>query len=148
LNQFRLRRPRGNQINYKYKCLDGINNGTFHHKRTGANHWGGGHTIYLDRHNVDCGKNPLSKFRLVRPRGNQIRYDYSCNAKKATGSCHNKNTGWNQEHRMSIYLDRHDVKCGRNEVITGFKLVRNGRAFRGRGKFRYNYKCCKMWVST
>jgi hypothetical protein len=139
LNQFRLGRPKGNQIQYKYKCLDGINSPANIRKDTGANDWGGGNTIYLDRHNLDCGKNPIAKFRLVRPKGNQIRYDYTCNSKKVGGACRNVNTGWNQESNQQIYLDRHNVKCNDNEVITQFKLNRDGK-----GKFRYDYKCCKM----
>jgi hypothetical protein len=139
LNQFRLGRPKGNQIQYKYKCLDGINSPANSNKDTGSNDWGGGNTIFLDRHNVNCDKNPIAKFRLVRPKGNQIRYDYTCNSKKVSGACRDVNTGWNQENRMSIYLDRHDVKCNANEVITQFKLNRDGK-----GKFRYDYKCCKM----
>ena len=139
LNQFRLGRPTGHQIQYKYKCLDGINSPANINKDTGSNDWGGGNTIFLDRHNVNCDKNPIAKFRLVRPEGHTIRYDYTCNSKQVSGACRDVNTGWNQESNMNIYLDRHDVKCDTGEVITQFKLNRDGQ-----GKFRYDYKCCKM----
>lgn len=138
LNQFRLTRPRGDQLSYRYTCLDGINSPNSIHKNTGANDWGGGNTIFLDRHNVDCGKNSLSSFRLVRPRGNQLRYNYKCNRHRVSGPCRSRNTGWNQESRSSIYLDRHNVKCDKNELLTQFRLKRDGR-----GKFRYEYRCCK-----
>ena len=139
LNQFKLGRPSGNRIQYSYKCLEGVNSHANIKKDTGANDWGGGNTIFLDRHNVNCGKNPITKFRLVRPAGNKIRYDYTCNSKKVGGACRDVNTGWNQESDKNIYLDRHNVKCNPNEVITQFKLNRDGK-----GKFRYDYKCCKM----
>jgi hypothetical protein len=139
LNQFRLGRPTDTQIQYKYKCLDGINSPANINKDTGSNDWGGGNTIFLDRHNVNCDKNPIAKFRLVRPEGHTIRYDYTCNSKQVSGACRDVNTGWNQESNMNIYLDRHDVKCDTGEVITQFKLNRDGQ-----GKFRYDYKCCKM----
>jgi hypothetical protein len=139
LNQFRLGRPTDTQIQYKYKCLDGINSPANINKDTGSNDWGGGHTVFLDRHNVNCDKNPIAKFRLVRPEGHTIRYDYTCNSKQVSGACRDVNTGWNQESNMNIYLDRHDVKCDTGEVITQFKLNRDGQ-----GKFRYDYKCCKM----
>ena len=139
LNQFRLGRPTDTQIQYKYKCLDGINSLANINKDTGSNDWGGGNTIFLDRHNVNCDKNPIAKFRLVRPAGDKIRYDYTCNSKQVSGACRDVNTGWNQESNMNIYLDRHDVKCDTGEVITQFKLNRDGQ-----GKFRYDYKCCKM----
>lgn len=139
LNQFQLRRPRGNQINYKYKCLDGVDAPSNTKRNTGSNDWGGGNTIYLDRHHVDCKGKPIANFRLVRPANNKLRYDYQCNNLKTTGQCRDTNSGWNQESANTIYLDRHNVQCNSDEVITKFNLVRNGK-----GKFRYNYKCCKM----
>jgi hypothetical protein len=139
LNQFNLTRPKPDQIQYKYTCLEGINAPANINKKTAANDWGGGNTIYLDRHNVDCGQNPISSFKLTRPSDKTIQYQYTCNSKKAKGDCRQANTGWNEESNQSIYLDRHNVKCGNNEVITQFNLVRNGKK-----KFRYDYKCCKM----
>ena len=139
LNQFKLGRPSETQISYSYKCLDGIDSPANIEKNSGANDWGGGNTIFLDRHNVDCGDNPIAKFKLVRPTEHTIRYDYTCNSKKVTGSCTDLNTGWNEESDKNIFLDRHDVKCDDNQVITQFKLNRDGN-----GKFRYDYKCCEM----
>jgi hypothetical protein len=138
LNQFKLERPSGNRIRYRYLCKEAINS-SGKNKNTGSNDWGGGNTIYLDRHNVDCGTKPIARFRLVRPAGNKIRYDYRCSNKSSTGVCRNANTGWNQESSRNIYLDRHNVRCNSDEVITQFKLNRNGK-----GKFRYDYKCCKI----
>ena len=139
INQFRLGRPTPSEIQYKYKCLEGINSPASENKDTGANDWGGGNTVYLDRHDVNCDKKPIAKFRLTRPQSNQIRYDYTCNSKQATGACRDADSGWNQESNQNVYLDRHDVKCNDDEVITQFKLGRDGA-----GKFRYTYKCCKM----
>ena len=138
LSQFKLERPSGNTIRYAYTCKEGINSaGT--NKNTGSNDWGGGNTVYLDRHNVDCGTKPIAQFKLVRPAGNKIRYNYRCSNRPSTGPCRGANTGWNQESNQNIYLDRHNVRCNSDEVITQFKLNRNGQ-----GKFRYDYKCCKM----
>ena len=139
INQFKLGRPKNNQIQYSYKCVEGVNSPANINKDTGANDWGGGNSIYLDRHSVDCGKNPISKFRLVRPKPNQIRYDYTCNSAEIKGQCRDANSGWNQESNMNIYLDRHNVACKDTEVITQFKLNRDGK-----GKFRYDYKCCQL----
>lgn len=140
LSRFKLERPSGNRIRYAYTCKEGINSaGT--NKNTGTNDWGGGNTVYLDRHNVDCGTKPIAQFKLVRPAGNKIRYDYRCSNRPSTGPCRGANTGWNQESSQNIYLDRHNVQCNSDEVITQFKLNRNGQ-----GKFRYDYKCCKMKI--
>lgn len=142
LNSFGLQtlqqRGKRTKIGYLYGCVEGINAGRTN-KNTGSNDWGGGNTIYLDRHNVNCGNNPIARFRLVRPASNKIRYDYSCSKANSTGKCTNKNTGWNQESSQNYYLDRHNVKCGTNEAITQFKLQRDGK-----GKFRYDYRCCKI----
>ena len=140
LSRFKLERPSGNRIRYAYTCKEGINSaGT--NKNSGSNDWGGGNTVYLDRHNVDCGTKPIAQFKLVRPAGNKIRYDYRCSNRPSTGPCRGANTGWNQESSQNIYLDRHNVQCNSDEVITQFKLNRNGQ-----GKFRYDYTCCKMKI--
>jgi len=41
-----------------------------------------------------------------------------------------------------IYLDRQRVFCGPDEVMSGFRLVRESAQFPG--KVRYNYTCCKV----
>lgn len=52
------------------KCVD---------RTTIANDWGGGNSIFLDRHNVQCKPNEvLSGFQLSRPKGDQIAYKYKC----------------------------------------------------------------------
>ena len=142
LQGFHLRRPRSNQINYKYQC-GGATTGASIHKNSGTNHWGGGHTLYLDRHRVDCGPNPLHQFKLVRPHGSAIRYNYKCGNRRHSGRCRRANTGFNQAHRMSIYLDRHKVRCHNDEVLKKFKLNRQpGTGWPG--KMRYDYECCKI----
>lgn len=138
LLQFKLERPSEHEINYKYSCLEGINSES-ESKDTGTNDWGRGNTIFLDRHNVDCGKKPIAQFKLTRPQDNTIRYDYKCSKKEATGACRDVDTGFNDEHPWNIFLDRHNVICEDDEVVTRFQLKRNGS-----GKFRYDYKCCKM----
>jgi hypothetical protein len=47
-----------------------------------------------------------------------------------------ENTNWNDEGQGSIfYLDRHNLECGPNSFIGGFKLER------WNGKIRYRYSC-------
>ena len=142
LKGFHLRRPRGNQINYKYQC-GGATSGAGIRKNSGTNHWGGGHTLYLDRHRVDCGPNPLHQFKLVRPNHHSIRYNYKCGNRRHSGRCRALNTGFNQGHRMSIYLDRHKIRCHNDEVLKSFKLNRQPRTG-WPGKMRYDYQCCKI----
>lgn len=142
LKGFHLRRPRGNQINYKYQC-GGATSGAGIRKNSGTNHWGGGHTLYLDRHRVDCGPNPLHQFKLIRPNRHTVRYNYRCGNRRHAGRCRRANTGFNQGHRMSIFLDRHKIRCRNDEVLKSFKLNRQPRTG-WPGKMRYDYECCKI----
>ena len=137
INSFRLTRPRVDKLSYNYDCLDGIGLPSSS-KSTGANDWGGGNTIYLDRHNVDCNGKPISNFKLARPKTNEISYDYGCVDYLGKQQCRELDTGWNQESSNAIYLDRHHVKCNPDEFLSQFRLARDGN-----GNFRYNYKCCK-----
>ena len=139
IKSFRLQRPTSTKIDYKYTCLDGISSNPGAYKYTKSNDWGGGNTIYLDRHNVNCGSYPITDFRLQRPADDKIRYEYRCSSRKAGGDCRNTTTAWNTESKKNLYLDRHDVKCNANEALTRFQLKRDGK-----GKFRYEYKCCAM----
>ena len=142
LKGFHLRRPRGNQINYNYQC-GGTTSGASINKNSGTNNWGGGHTLYLDRHKVDCGPNPLHQFKLTRPNRSSVRYDYKCGDSRHAGRCRRANTGFNQGHRMSIFLDRHKIRCRNDEVLKSFKLNRQPRTG-WPGKMRYDYECCKI----
>jgi hypothetical protein len=141
IRQFRLYRPSGNRIAYNYSCLEGTNSSRYN-AMTRSNDWGGGNTVYLDRHDVNCGNRNIHRVRLIRPAGNKIAYSYSCGRRGvATGTCRNMYTKWNQESNRNIYLDRHNVSCPGNTALTRFKLQRNGR-----GKFRYYYRCCQPAV--
>ena len=137
INSFRLRRPAGNRLSYNYDCLSGINLPSTD-TNTGANNWGGGNTIYLDRHNVDCNGKPIAHFKLTRPKRDELSYRYGCIDYTGKQQCRDLNTGWNRESSSSIYLDRHHVKCNTDEFLSQFRLARDGN-----GNFRYNYKCCK-----
>ena len=143
IQRFQLKRPSGSKIDYKYTCVDGVNASQSGYKYTGSNDWGGGNMIYLDRHKVDCGKKPISRFRLTRPAGNKLRYQFRCSNRNAAGDCRNTATGWNTPSSSTIYLDRHNVKCKANEVLTKFKLRHNGKSG-GAKKIRYDYTCCAM----
>jgi hypothetical protein len=139
IKSFRLQAPAKTKIDYKYTCLDGISSNPGPYKYTKSNDWGDGNTIYLDRHNVNCGSYPITDFRLRRPADNKIRYEYRCSSRKAGGDCRDVTTAWNTESSKTKALYSHDVKCNANESLTRFQLKRDGK-----GKFRYEYKCCAM----
>jgi len=112
---------------------------------TGFNDEGGGNSIYLDRHNVDCGVNGIKRFRLTRDGAGHFRYDFTCTEKGNLDSNApiSKDTGFNDEGGgNSIFLDRHNVNCEDNSGLSQFNLTRDGQ-----GKFRYNFKCLKSKTS-
>lgn len=143
IKSFKLTRPSPATIDYKYICLDGINSNPGAYKYTKSNDWGKGNMIYLDRHNVNCGSYPITDFKLTQPADDKIRYEYRCSSRKAGGDCRDTATKWNTFSSNTIYLDRHDVKCKANEVLTKFGLVHNGKSGNAK-KIRYEYKCCAM----
>jgi hypothetical protein len=117
---------------------------------TGFNDEGGGNTIFLDRHNVECEKNALNRFRLVRDGRGNYRYDYSCSAAFVNGGANVTDNAIESTTRKStpsndsgggnnIYLDRHYVGCDEGGFISQFKLDHMGIP----GKYQYNYTCNK-----
>lgn len=59
-------------------------------------------------------------------------------------SCRNLATQWNYEGGgNAVYLDRHDVKCDDNELLSQFNLTRQQQED-GNIYYRYNYKCCAL----
>ncbi len=62
-------------------------------------------------------------------------------------TCRNQQTAWNEEGAgNAVYLDRHDVRCGPNETVKGFRLVREIGANGPTGKYRYDYECCQSRI--
>jgi hypothetical protein len=139
IKRFHLARDGTGKMKYEITCSSG-DLGLSTNKDTGANDWGGGNSIYLDRHNMDCGSDSvLSQFRLVRPKENEIRYDYTCKKSNKPLTCRDVTTPANDwGGGNSIYLDRHDVSCNENEVISKVQLTRPTG-----GEISYQYKCCK-----
>lgn len=141
LNQFQLTRPSPSTLSYRYRCLNGIDSSANIRKTTPQGVRDDGNVIYLDKHNVDCGTNPISKFRLTSPENaTKLSYDYTCNSKAVAGECRNVTTPWRDEDWQNYVLDKHNVECNQDEVITRFQLKRNST----HDKLRYEYKCCKM----
>lgn len=140
LNSFKMWRDVDNKkYKYNYTCVDSIHkNENYSKKMTELNDDGGGNIVYLDRHVIDCDKKGILGFRLDRgSTKDKIRYNYIC-GDKDLNNLKEKNTEFNDEVRgNSFYLDRHDVKCDNNEILTKFQLVRDIE----NNKIRYNYVC-------
>ncbi len=113
--------------------------------RTNGNDWGQGNIFYLDRHSLDCGANKVIQgFHLIRPRPDQIGYEYACggNPSLVSSETYNTQTPWNatsnDKNSSTNYLDRHNVQCKPSFALQQFKLIRNG------DQIAYQYRCAKL----
>lgn len=103
---------------------------------------GGGNVIFLDRHDLNCDNKAINQFRLIN-NGNQYKYEAKCLAGSYNQSV-GKNTDFssngysdsNYRNNM-IYLDRHNVDCGDNALLSRLQLV-NNPAY---DSIRYDYTC-------
>ena len=146
LNRFQLKtmnQPDGenNTIAYEFGCLTGLGITETTGKETTADVDGDPpHTVYLDRHTVDCDNKPITQFRLHRNSdGDKIHYKYSCGNTIPSSSCRDVTTKYNDQGAGNvIYLDRHAVSCNEGEYLSKFRLDAGDT-----DKYRYEYKCCK-----
>jgi len=142
LSQFALGRPTTETINYMYTCQEATDLGpTEPILSTPDSDMGNAQLEYLDRQNVSCpaGK-ALSKFRLIGGAPGNIKYEYRCiTVPKLSTSCETKTTGANElpADGNIVYLDRHNVICPTNKLLTQFGLKRVGT-----NQIQYTYTCC------
>jgi hypothetical protein len=166
INQFQLQslqndRKKPTDVKYNYKCINNNNfeNNNLTNYNTGFNDDGKGHSIFLDRHNIDCKEGLLTQFQLKRETDKngipfdsnrndgigygRYRYDYKCNNEVIPSNCTKHNTGFNLEGTGNpVYLDRHNINCPTDKKLKRFKLNREVKNNKITGKFRYDYTCC------
>ena len=97
-------------------------------KYTGWSSHGGGDSVYLDRHRINCGgsNNVLKMFRLERSGGN-VRFKYTC-CKLNKAVCINSKTknGFSYDgDGDTVYLDRQTISCGYYGYLNDYWLERN-----------------------
>lgn len=107
-------------------------------KNTPANDWGGGNSMFLDRHDAVCDSNStLNEIHLSRPSDNQIQLNYACNTASDIGAAVANATPMNDEGGgNTVYFDRHDISCPDGQAIGRVHLNRNGQ-----GQFQFQYDC-------
>jgi hypothetical protein len=138
ITQFQLTQDDKEMYAYNYSCSSGGALGEPVAKDTGFNDQGDGTVDFLDRHNLDCGKDSvLSQFKLARNDNNQFRFDYTCLPSKKSLTCRDVTTPANQG-GSTVNLDKHNVTCNDDEVLSNFQLTRPSAT-----EIAYKYKCCK-----
>ena len=114
-----------------------------HTRYTRFNHDGRGNFVYLDRHQVSCGRNKMiSSFRLQRDWSHRYyRYVYTCCTTPYRCLPRTFHTRFTYDGRGNgVYLDRQNVQCSYQDFITYFHLNRNSY----HNKVRYTYICCNV----
>jgi hypothetical protein len=147
-----------NKFRYDYICSSGGNLRPISSAKNTQFNDNNGSLVFLDRHNVECENNSvLSRFKLITEKDtSKIRYDYTCRFSNNPLICRVVKTTVNERDDAgnTVFLDRHDVRCDDDEVLSQFKLVNlpdevitlppfNIRTNKPSKKIQYEYKCCK-----
>jgi len=129
IHKFRLGRQydreedRDNQILYRYRCA---NNDREHNDRgnrqqnTNPDEYNATQLSYLGRHDIDCHGTAIKDIQLQR-NGDRINYNYNCGNIPLRVTRENIETPVNH-HIGNIFLDRHDIVCNEEEVLTKVRL--------------------------
>jgi hypothetical protein len=139
LNGLHLVRKGDGNFHYEYTCEANGDLNPSVDRETPWNDYGGGNTIYMDRHALDCGTgNVLTQLRLGAA-NNQIQYKYKCAPAKKTLTCRDLSTPLNDDGGgNTIYMDRHVPACGPNEAMSKLRYARGPDGRTG----QYQYTCC------
>tara|TARA_Y200000002_G_scaffold321614_1_gene281866 strand:+ start:2607 stop:3455 length:849 start_codon:yes stop_codon:yes gene_type:complete len=108
-------------------------------KSTGANDWGGGNTIYWDRHPMKCETGVFNQWQLTEPvKNGKIEFKYKCLEDTGITSSKSKQTDCKGDNGGDArYLREHDVDCEGSpltNIVYGHKAC-------GRRGMNYSYNC-------
>lgn len=143
LKRIKLDALSSNKIEFEYTCCSVASSllGSSRSRNTDWNSDGSGKATYLDRHNVKCGsKEFLTQVRL-RTSGSKMRYDFKCQAVRTSlQDCVSKSTKSNDDGNGNPrYLDRHSLSCPSSQLMTRFRMKKDGNS-----KYHYDYTCCSV----
>jgi len=160
IKRFQLKKKADGSYRYEYSCSAPFENGVNTKaneikgavsKSTPLNEDGsvfnmGGNSIFLDRHQVDCGEDSaITQFKLNRAgTTNKYQYDYKCvkigkpMSSRILTTPANDDGGGN-----AIFLDRHDAACADDEAMNYFTLIRPSES-----QIAYKYRCSKFEPSS
>ena len=107
---------------------------------------GSGSTIYLDRHFLNCDNNAINKLQLLNigpinfVQTDKNMYDYTCTSEGTldTTKVYKATTPDTNGNGQIRFLDRHNINCDNNSVLSDLKLVNNAD-----GNLQYQYNCLK-----
>jgi hypothetical protein len=143
LQKLRLTRPTSTTLAYSYKCISGFSGGATV-KMTDVTSLPWGRNVhYLDRQDLKCDGKGISYLQLITSDLlTQVgAYTYNCLNQAAAGSCRDVTTSCQTTNGHQLhYLDRHNVECGSNEMITRLHLRSCDS-----DSVQYEYTCCNAY---
>jgi hypothetical protein len=116
-----------------------VNTYSLKEKATGANDWGGGNTIFWDRHPMKCNTGVFNQWQLTEPvKNSRIEFKYKCLEGTGITSSTAKQTDCKRDNGGdSRWLVEHDVDCEGSpltNIVYGHKAC-------GRRGMNYSYNC-------
>lgn len=147
INQMKLTRKDNKfpgEIHYDYTCSTSNNDiGNNINKNTDFK-WEGdmkspfySETSRLTEHNIDCGNKGVLTSMQLESKDGKMRYNYNCKYANKELKCRDVSTPINAYGNGNvIFLDRHDVRCNNNEVLSQVKLINDPNGI------GYTYRCC------
>jgi len=136
-----------NKIFYNYKCVDKSKNTI--EKSTEVNSIGDKSIRYLDRHNIDCDNMGIKDIQLKHTSDGRIKYDYKCGQTMLNNITTHETAINDNGSGANIYLDRHNVSCPNEKILTQIKLdalYPNG--FDKPAKIQYKYNCGDLTLNS
>ena len=108
-------------------------------KSTPVNDYGGGATIFLDRHTPDCGNQPFNSLKLNRPSDTTMKFDYTCSTGGNLSNPVQQSIPPQEDGGAStIYLDRQNIQCPADSALTKLHLTRPSGS-----TISFDYSCAK-----
>ncbi|GBF89550.1 hypothetical protein Rsub_02268 [Raphidocelis subcapitata] len=127
------------EMRFSYGCIPANARG-YRWVRTASQDWGWGSVVFLDRHDLNCGPNAvMNEWRLVRPAGDKLAFDYRCVDVPRVWNCGWVTTPWGADGGgHTNFLDRHLVQCP-----TTSKSINRWRMQASNNQIRFIALCCQ-----
>lgn len=137
MSQFHYARDGRGNFQEQYTCQKAGDIGATTSHVTAAT-TGGNLMDGFNNHDMKCpAGSVINQWHMHRPSSSQIAFDYKCAPVPALGTCTKHSTpGQTHGNGLTMYLDRHNVSCPNNEMLSQIKYVTDGTTA------KYDYTCC------
>ena len=128
---------------YQYNCTVITGQCTKYTKSTSKDTTGTGKIIYLDRFDVQCDGNDFMLSHQYRKNSGKNWYEFNCCGMENQNhlECNQvmTPTSWHPTNRRVEHLEKQNIQCPNNSIISSFKLKRATTEM-----IRYQLKCCPI----